>query len=107
MLPSFRSPAPGIFLTWLGLAAFTLAITVAVTKANSSDTIQAQPATGALIPTDLRCEYRDDPLGIDVTSPRLSWIVSSPRRAQKQTAYHVLVASDLATLGHDQGDLWD
>ena len=27
-------------------------------------------------PTYLRCEYRADPLGIDVERPRLSWIVS-------------------------------
>ena len=49
----------------------------------------------------------EDPLGIDVTAPRLSWIVSSSQRGQRQTAYHILVASDLVTLGRDQGDLWD
>jgi alpha-L-rhamnosidase len=107
MLFRHRSQAPANFLPWLGLAAFTLAMTVAVTRAKASETIQAQPAVDVMTTTDPRCEYRDDPLGIDVIAPRLSWIVSSPRRAQKQTAYHVLVASDLATLGHDQGDLWD
>ena len=33
-------------------------------------------------------------LGVDVTAPRLSWIVESNQRGQKQTAYQVLVASD-------------
>ena len=47
---------------------------------------------------NLRCEYRVNPLGIDVTQPRLSWIVTSAERGQKQTAYQVLVASDEATL---------
>ncbi len=55
----------------------------------------------------LRCEYRNDPLGIDASQPRLSWIVTSTGRGQKQTAYQVLVAGDEATLSHDQGDLWD
>ena len=55
----------------------------------------------------LRCEYLTDPRGIDVTAPRLSWIVGSPDRGQKQTAYQVLVASTAETLAHDQGDLWD
>ena len=42
--------------------------------------------------TDLKCEYRVNPLGLDVASPRLSWILKSDRRLQKQTAYQILVA---------------
>ena len=30
-----------------------------------------------LSPAYLRCEYKVDPLGIDVKRPRLSWIVQS------------------------------
>ena len=55
----------------------------------------------------LRCEYRNDPLGIDVTKPRLSWIVKSDERGEKQTAYQVLAASTPEALADDQGDLWD
>jgi alpha-L-rhamnosidase len=60
-----------------------------------------------LTPSDLRCESRIDPLGVDLISPRLSWIVDSAGRSQKQTSYHVLVAGDAEALGRDQGDLWD
>ena len=42
--------------------------------------------------TDLRCEYRTNPLGIDEPSPRLSWKLETPRRGAKQTAYQVRVA---------------
>ena len=42
---------------------------------------------------DLRCEYRKDPLGIDIPRPRLSWAPASDRRGQRQTAYRILVAS--------------
>src|SRR5262249_28145308 len=68
----------------------------------------APAAIGAgLTPTYLRCESLLDPLGIDVHAPRLSWIVESSARGQKQTAYQVLVAGDRDTLARDRGDLWD
>ena len=55
----------------------------------------------------LRCEYLTDPLGIDTTQPRLSWVLQSTQRAQKQTAYQILVASNEASLRGNHGDLWD
>ncbi len=55
----------------------------------------------------LRCEYLNDPLGIDVAQPRLNWIVQSDERGERQTAYQVLVASSPELLANDQGDLWD
>jgi alpha-L-rhamnosidase len=55
----------------------------------------------------LRCEYRVDPLGIDVTEPRLSWEMHDPRRGAKQTAYQVLVAGSPEKLAAHEGDLWD
>ena len=55
----------------------------------------------------LRCEYLADPLGIDATRPRLSWVVSSSLRGDRQTAYRVLVASSPELLARGEGDLWD
>ena len=55
----------------------------------------------------LRCEYLDNPLGIDTPQPRLSWVLESKQRGQKQTAYQILVASTEALLKSDTGDLWD
>lgn len=62
---------------------------------------------GTLHPKDLRCENLIDPLGIDVITPRLSWYSESQQRDQKQTAYQVLVASSLAKLNANEGDLWN
>ncbi len=62
---------------------------------------------GMIQPIRLRCEYLKNPLGMDVTTPRLSWIVQSTHRGQKQTAYRVLVASSPEILTRDEGDLWD
>jgi len=61
---------------------------------------------GGISVTDLRCEYLTDPLGIDV-HPRLSWRLESGERGQRQTAYHLLVASSPKKLAQDAGDLWD
>ena len=60
-------------------------------------------------PADLRCEHLSDPVGIDVTLPRLSWRMQDAAhvRGRKQTAYRVLVASSKPQLDKDQGDLWD
>ncbi len=55
----------------------------------------------------LRCEYRSDPLGVDTSAPRLSWVIASDRRGEVQTAYQVLVASTPESLAQNQGDLWD
>ena len=64
-------------------------------------------ATGKAFPTCLRCEYRQDPFGIDVAKPRLSWVLEASQRGQKQTACQVLVASSPELLAKNQGDLWD
>jgi len=70
------------------------------------------PAAAAANPTNLRCEYRADPLGIDAQKPRLSWLMEAAGqktevRGQKQTAYQVLAASSEELLNNDTGDLWD
>ncbi len=56
---------------------------------------------------ELRCEGRDDPLGINVAVPRLSWTIRAERRGELQSAYHVLAATSAEALARDEGDLWD
>jgi alpha-L-rhamnosidase len=55
----------------------------------------------------LRCEYLDNPAGIDVLRPRLFWQLHSSRRGDRQTAYRILVASDRRLLTQEKTDLWD
>ena len=57
--------------------------------------------------TSLKCEYLENPMGIDVLKPRLSWITESEQRGWMQSAYHILVASSKKKLKQDEGDLWD
>ena len=65
------------------------------------------PAIAAASLTNLRCEYRAQPMGIDVAKPRLSWMLESAQRGAKQSAYQILVASAPEKLAKGQGDLWD
>ena len=44
-------------------------------------------------PVHLRCEYLENPLGIDAASPHLSWQSDNTERNWKQAAYEILVAS--------------
>ncbi len=58
-------------------------------------------------PASLLCEYTSNPLGIDVSSPRFSWVLDHSERGQLQSAYQVLVASSRGNLEGDNGDKWD
>jgi len=49
-------------------------------------------------------------MGVETPKPRLSWILVSGEagaRNQRQSAYHIRVASDSSGLGKGLGDLWD
>lgn len=71
---------------------------------------QEKTSGPVLQPVSLRCEYRINPLGIDVPRPRLSWVLKSDEagaRGLRQTAYQILVASSPALLQAGKADLWD
>jgi alpha-L-rhamnosidase len=63
--------------------------------------------SGPARPTNLRCEYLTNPLGIDVLQPRFSWVLNHSQRGEAQTAFQILVATASSLLDHDQGDQWD
>ncbi len=71
------------------------------------DAADAAPLPPGIRPSDLRCEYRRNPLGIDVARPRLSWTLASGRRGDQQTGRQILVSSSAERLARDEGDLWD
>ncbi len=83
----------------LGFSA--LAVSLAVVATGHAD----EPGTLAV--ERLRCEYLADPVGVDEIAPRLSWIVTSDQRNQRQSAYRILVAGSEKELAADRGDLWD
>lgn len=68
------------------------------------------PMAHALTPVGLKCEYRENPVGVDVVQPRLTWVYpldASTPRGWMQSAYQIRVATSLARLTSDRADLWD
>lgn len=55
---------------------------------------------------DLRCEYLENPLGLDMAKLRFGWICESDERGQEQTAYQITVTSD-GDNSNGNGDIWD
>lgn len=69
--------------------------------------VQAQ---SSVLPENLRCEYLENPQGIDEIALRLSWTLSATNKngfGQKQTAYRILVSRSSKQLAQDKGDQWD
>jgi alpha-L-rhamnosidase len=61
-------------------------------------------------PLYLRCEYKVNPLGLEVQKPRLSWNVlagDEKQRGLQQTAYQILVSGNKKKLLSGDGDLWN
>jgi hypothetical protein len=68
-------------------AGFLLLVWLLAIPGLAATTFAAESSATAVTVNHLRCEYRQDPLGIDTAKPRLSWILNSGR----QTAYQVVV----------------
>ena len=64
-------------------------------------------APAASLPARLRCENLVAPLGLAEPQPRLSWEMESSQRAQRQTAWRIIVSSSPTLLARETGDLWD
>jgi alpha-L-rhamnosidase len=77
-------------------------------------TVSQRTLTASIRPASLRCEFLEDPLGIETLHPRLSWKLESlgnqsaeDRRGLRQSAFRILVASAPALLEKNLGDEWD
>ncbi len=58
--------------------------------------------------TSLKTEGLTNPLGLDVSSPRLSWkLEATSEKEVMQKAYQILVASSIDNLENDKGDVWN
>lgn len=66
--------------------------------------VPGAPAASPPAPAQLRVEYLENPLGVDVPQPRFSWILPMEGRDQQQAAYQILVSlsPEVST-----GDVWD
>lgn len=67
----------------------------------------ALPVRAGLAVGQLLCEYQENPIGLDVAQPGLTWKLVAAGRDEGQSAYQILVASTRAGLAEDRADLWD
>jgi len=77
---------------------FLLLLTCFVTGTSTADAL--------LQPVQLRCEYLDNPLGIDILKPRLSWNFTSSLRNQSQTGYEIIVSDNRNEIKNHIGKVW-
>jgi alpha-L-rhamnosidase len=64
-------------------------------------------ATAQITVTQLKCEYKTNPLGIDAVRPRLSWQIRSAKQGVLQTAFQIRVADAEVKLKSSKELLWD
>ncbi|WP_256011098.1 alpha-L-rhamnosidase [Desertivirga xinjiangensis] len=57
-------------------------------------------------PLNLRCEFLENPIGIDEPSPRLTWNMADCKVGCSQAAFEVIVATDSAGLKSEKGRVW-
>jgi alpha-L-rhamnosidase len=89
-----------------GSLVFRAASVAFLVSVASSLVADDKPVMGLAV-SNLRVENLINPLGLDEKSPRLSWLVESTQRGQKQTAYRILMARTEDALKEDRGDQWD
>lgn len=69
----------------------------------------AENVHGAEIkPSGLQCEHLINPIGVDLSNPRLSWLMIDHRQGARQTAYRVIVGKDSIAVSQNKKELsWD
>ncbi len=82
-----------------------LALFVSVFLLISSAFSQTTQSTDS--PSRLQTEYRTNPLGIDASAPRFSWVVPDIQRNTLQTAYQIVVGSIEENIASGEADIWD
>lgn len=67
--------------------------------------IQLSWAQADYKPVSLRCEYLENPLGIDASSPRFTWRIEDVERGSKQSAWQIFVSVDSSHV--EEGSVWN
>lgn len=56
---------------------------------------------------EMKTEYLENPLGIDIEKPRFSWKLNGEGRNRFQSAYQIVVSSSTHKLNAGDWDIWD
>ena len=60
-----------------------------------------------LLVKNLKCEYHENPVGIEAASPRLTWEVASTKLNCSQNAYQLIAGTDSMEVTKETGNFWD
>ena len=58
------------------------------------------------IPSDLKCDYLENPVGIDNPFPRLTWQIDDDSPGAIQSAFSILVGTDSLEVENGEGSMW-
>jgi alpha-L-rhamnosidase len=62
-------------------------------------------ANRTIVVSNLTCEYLSNPIGIDSKNPRFGWQIDSKQKNKSQTAFQLLISSDMNLLKVNKGDV--
>ena len=96
-----------IYRNFLMVQVYFLTILVAITISSCSNKDSDKEVKNQLNLVNLTTEYLSDPVGLQTDKPSFGWQFETNIRDQRQTAYQVLVASNLTALENNKGDLWN
>jgi alpha-L-rhamnosidase len=68
---------------------------------------QSSFANAPYRPVGLRCEYLENPIGIDTKHPRLTWRLQDDRQGAIQKSYKIFVNTDSSSLINGKGNVWE
>lgn len=57
--------------------------------------------------TELTCNFKSEPVGVDTPAPLLGWKINSSQKEVMQSAYRIIVAENPDDLIKEKGTLWD
>ena len=86
-----------------GKILFLMVLIIAAMTALNTGLVKAQPVSAS----NLKVEYRENPMGIDMPDPRFSWILEGKERGVGQSAYQIQVAGDREALNNSGAKMWD
>ncbi len=89
------------------IIAFLCAVLMVCTSTVPVLGASTQGAEGGVTVGDMKTEYLESPIGIDVAEPRFSWNMTSSRRGAAQTAYRLAVSSSADRIASGDYDMWD
>lgn len=81
--------------------------TLLIVTLTISCNLYAQDKHDICEPINLKCEHLSNPLGIDSSNPRLTWMLADERMGANQTAYQLFVGTDSLAVSNNQGEIWD